>query len=174
MATQRLVLLKIVGESGRVVAERCRAWVARQSAAPDDLDLKNEIGRFAEVLDAQRTELPVVYYSGWLDRWSTGQDFSTPFTERGGVALVSAGRFTDIYATDRPADMLTLPVQGWQFAEQTLLASRLREAATEWDSLVSEGALVLLRQVVGASTGDDEITTAATIVPGWLKTNTPP
>lgn len=168
MAAQRVVLLKVIGESGRLVAERCRAWAARQQTSPDDPELRKKIGRFAEVLDAHRTDLPVVYYSEWLDRWSMGDDFAKPFTARGGVALVPVGRFSDVYITDRPADMLTLPADGWQFDEQALLATRLRELAVEWEQLVEDGVIVLLRQVIGASTDDEEITATMANTPEWL------
>lgn len=174
MATQRVVLLKVIGESEGVVAERCRAWAARQMAAPDDWVLRTEIGRFAEALDAHRTELPVVYYSEWLDRWSMGDDFSKPFTCRGGIVLQANGPFYDVCCTDHPAAMLTLPSDGWQFDEQTWLAGRLREAAAAWEPLVSGGVLVLLRQCLRSSTDDEEITKAAMSVPDWLKTSTPP
>ena len=168
MATQRLVLLKIVGESGRLVAERCRVWATKQRAAPDDPELRKEIGRFAEALDAHRTELPVVYYSEWLDRWSMGDDIGTPFTERGGVVLVANGPFYQVCCTDQPASLLTLPPDGWQFDEQKWLAVRLREAAAAWEPLIAGGTLVLMRQAYGASTGDDEITSAMSVVPAWL------
>jgi hypothetical protein len=174
MATQRLVLLKLVGESGRLVTESCRAWAAKQQAAPDDPDLGKEIGRFAEVLDAHRAELPVVYYSEWLDRWSMGDDIGTPFTERGGIVLKANGPFYQVCCTDQLAALLTLPPDGWQFDEQKWLAVRLREAAAAWEPLIQGGTLLLLRRVVGASTDDDEIRAAAESVPGWLGENIPP
>lgn len=168
MATQRLVLLKLVGESGRLVAERCRAWAAKQQAAPDDPELRKEIGRFAEVLDSHRAELPVVYYSEWLDRWSMGDDIATPFTSRGGIVLHGNGPFYEVCCTDQPASLLTLPPEGWQFDEQKWLAVRLREAAAAWGLLTAGGTLVLLRQINGASTGDEEITSAVPMVPTWV------
>lgn len=174
MATQRVVLLKVVGESGRLIAERCRAWVARQQISPDDPELRTQIGRFAEVLHAHRTELPVVYYSEWLDRWSMGDDFATPFTSRGGVVLTGNGPFYDVCCTDHPAAMLTLPADGWQFDEQTWLSARLREAAAAWGPLVEGGTVVLLRQVIGLSTDDEEITTAMMGIPEWLAENVTP
>lgn len=168
MATQRMVLLKIVGESGRLVAELCRAWAVRQQASPDDPELRKVIGRFAEVLDAHRTELPVVYSSEWLDRWSMGDDIATPFTSRGGVVLQGNGPFYEVCCTDQPTALLTLAPDGWQFDEQNWLAVRLLEAATAWRKLVPGGTLVLLRQIFGPSTGDDEITSAMLAVPAWL------
>lgn len=174
MATQRLILLKIVGESGRVVAERCRVWSVRQHDAPDDPEIQRAVGRFAETLDAHRTELPVVYYSEWLDRWSMFDAFTEPFVCRGGIVLKAGGTFHEICCTDHPAAMLTLPADGWRHDEQTWLAVRVREAVAAWNPLVPGGTLMLLRQVVGPSTLDMEITAALPHVPGWLETSTPP
>jgi hypothetical protein len=168
MATQRLLLVKIVGESGRVVADRCRAWQRHQQDNPDDPELARQVGRFADTLDEHRAELPVVYFVEWLDRWLGGIDYSDRFTTRGGVTPNCAGRFTDVYCIDRPTELLTLPADGWQHDEQAWLASRLREAAAAWGSLVPGGTLVLLRQATDVSTDDEEITAAMSSVPDWL------
>jgi hypothetical protein len=73
-----------------------------------------------------------------------------------------------VYCTDRPAELLTLPADGWQWDEQRWLASRLREAAAAWEKLVGSATFVLLRQATDVSTDDEEITAAMSSVPDWL------
>jgi hypothetical protein len=57
---------------------------------------------------------------------------------------------------------------GSQFPEQQWLASRLREAAEGWVSVAEPLAVVVVREVLGASTTDDEIRAALRGVPNWL------
>ena len=151
------------------MAERCREWERREQVRPDDPELRREVGRFAESLDAHRTELPVVYYTEWLDRWSMFNTFSEPFAARGGSVLRATGRFDLVCCTDRPAEMLTLPAGGWQWDEQAWLAARLREVATAWEGM-GGSSLVLLRAASAPSTEDEEVTAAMAGDPEWLTT----
>jgi hypothetical protein len=52
--------------------------------------------------------------------------------------------------------------------EQQWLASRLREAAEGWVSVAEPLAVVVVREVLGASTTDEEVRAALRGVPNWL------
>jgi hypothetical protein len=57
---------------------------------------------------------------------------------------------------------------GSQFAEERWLASRLREAATGWGEVAQSYLVVVMREVVGASTDEEEVRAALATVPVWL------
>jgi hypothetical protein len=56
---------------------------------------------------------------------------------------------------------------GDQFPERQWLASRLREAAAAWDG-ESGKVVVVVREVLGSSSTDEEVKTALGVVPPWL------
>ena len=161
MASQRITVLKIVGTAGAVLCETVRSL----RAAPESADRTDSLAR---QLLAHRTELPVVSYVEWVDRWLMGDDVPGLFERIGGVVV--AGRAFEIGACDPPELVNGLPTEGWQFDEQTILVRRLREVAAEWRPLARPAVLVVIREVLGASALDEEVRAAAASadVPEWI------
>src|SRR5213080_430481 len=72
MATQRVTLAKIGGAAAETIANQFRLW---QQARRDDefpAEVQIALDEFAEILRAHSAELPVAYFSEWIDMWSMG------------------------------------------------------------------------------------------------------
>jgi hypothetical protein len=57
---------------------------------------------------------------------------------------------------------------GGQLPEQRWLAGRLREAAEGWGTVAERRVVVVVREVLGASTTDEELNASLRGVPDWL------
>jgi len=151
MATQRLTLATLAGESAVAVIALVRSW--RSCPEPGAID------RFCAALRENALSLPIVYFCEWVDRWLMGDLVPGPKAVEGrqsemtcllpDEALEWAGRC------------------GHQFPEQEWLASRFREAAACWGG---DGvrAVVVVREVLGSSTTDEEVEASLGVVPEWL------
>ena len=152
MATQRLTVATLSGQAA--VAAVARFEELRTAPAPAAVD------RLCVSLREHALSPQVIYFAEWVDRWLMGDLIPGP-------GAVEGHRFQATCLS--PAQAV-----GWadrcpnQFAEQGWLASRLREAAVGWGGVAEPYAVVVVRQVVGASVHDDEIQAAASSVPAWL------
>src|SRR5262245_7617583 len=141
MATQRLIVATIAGDSAAAVASRFRSWVAHADTAAVD--------RFCDGLRQHGDSLPVVYFCEWIDRWLMGDLVPGP----GGVV---GQRYQATCLT--PEDAVSWSQRcGQQFQEQKWLAARLREAAAAWGTITERYAVVVVREVIGASSMDEEV-----------------
>ena len=110
MATQRLTMATLAGQSAAVVAARFDQW----RSAPDPA----AVDRLCAAIRKHALSLPVVYFAEWVDRWLMGD--SVP-----GPGAVEGRRFQATCLSPGQA-------AGWagrcggQFAEQGWLAARLR------------------------------------------------
>ena len=101
-----------------------------------------------------------VYFAEWIDRWLTGSTVPGP-------GAVVGHRFEATCATAVEAAKLA-ECCGTQWDEQRWLAARLREAAAAWEPLVGPTVVVVLREVLGGSTMDEEVVASLVGVPAWL------
>jgi hypothetical protein len=107
-----------------------------------------------------------VYYAEWIDRWLMGD--SVP-----GPGWVEGQQFQA--ACLSPAQATAWAAQcGSQFPEQAWLASRLCEAAAGWGNVADRYSVVVIRQVMGASSTDEELRAALTNVPAWVSSRGDP
>src|SRR5262245_22846438 len=132
MATQRIVVATIAGESAGNVEATYREWQER----PD----QSAIDQFCVALREHGMSLPVVYYCEWADHWLMGDMIAEPW--------VTGKRYSFACLTPETA-------QAWsakcvrQYQEQEWLLCRLREAADGWEGLVKQRILVVVREVLG-------------------------
>lgn len=161
MATQRIVVLKVVGAAGAALAGNVRSL----RAVPRSADPVDQLAR--QLVD-HRSDLPVVSYVEWIDRWSMGNDVPRLLERVGGV--VAAGHTFEVGVCDPPDLVSGLPTEGWQFDEQVVFVRRLREIAAEWGQLARPAVLAVVREILGASILDEEVQTAAASsdVPEWI------
>lgn len=151
MATQRLIMATFAGESAAAVATLFQSW----RSAPNPV----AVDRFGASLREHGLSLPIVYFCEWRDGWLMGDLVPGPEEVHG--RKYQAACFS-------PEQALAWAEQcGHQFPEQEWLASRLREAAAVW-SADRPRVIVLVREVVGGSTTDEEITASLAVVPAWL------
>ncbi len=86
-------------------------------------------------------------------------------------AIIHADRF-EVYSYDLPDGGRLgrhLAVAGPQWApESDQFVGRLREAVGAWEGSVDRAVLVVLREVVGGLTLDEEVLASLSVVPDWL------
>jgi hypothetical protein len=154
MATQRLIVAGIAGETASAVEALFRNW--QNTPAPD----RAAVDVFCERLRANGEALPVVSFCEWVDRWLMGNLVPGP-------GAVEGKRFQATCLS--PSQALSWAEQcGNQFPEQEILAARLREPSRLWGALAPRLVIVVAREVLGISTTDHEIRAALQGVPGWL------
>jgi hypothetical protein len=181
LATQRITIAKIGGAAAEVVELRLREWsAARQASDPNECtseqwppDLRRQADSFADQLRAHALVLPVVYFTEWADLWSMGDLYPRWLTPPSGPAplTIHANRF-EIYGYVLPDGgrlryhLLNAGPQQWE--ESDWYASKLSEAVGAWQGLVDRAVLVVMREVFGGLTTDEELVASLDRVPDWL------
>jgi hypothetical protein len=150
---QRLAIATIVGDAADVVTAFFRGW---QTRPPDAATADH----FCEQLRANSASLPIVYYCEWIDRWLMGNLVPGP-----GAVEGKRFQFTCMSAEQAVAWAERC---GNQFLEQEWLARRLREAAEGWGAVAETKAIIVTREMLSASTTDDEVRASLCGVPTWL------
>jgi hypothetical protein len=151
MATQRLTVATLVGESAITAAALFDSW--RSACDPAAVD------RLCATLRDNGTALPVLYFCEWIDRWLMGNFVPGPDPAQGRMYQA---------ACLSPEQALAWAEHcGHQFPEQEWLAARLREAVGCWPN-ISRRAIVVIRQVLDGSTTDAEVEASLSGIPDWL------
>jgi hypothetical protein len=159
MATQRLTLATLAGDAGRAVSALFRAWRST-SAVGVEAAPGLAIDELGERLRSNGAALPVVYFCEWIDRWLMGDQVPGP-------GVIAGRRFQASCMS--PEEAVEWAGRcGGQFPEQLWLAARLREAAEAWRPAVGPSVVVVLREVLGASSTDEEVLASLHGVPLWL------
>jgi hypothetical protein len=154
MATQRLTVATLAGDTASAVLARFEAWRADPDPDPDAVD------HIAAALRDNALSLPVVFFSEWVDRWLMGDRLPGP-------GAVAGRRFEATCFT--PAEAMAWAGRcGRQHPEEAWLAARLREAAAAWELVAGPRVVVVLREAVGGSTTDEEVQESLQGVPAWL------
>jgi hypothetical protein len=157
MASQRVLIATIAGDSAVTVANLFASW--RSEIGGSEIAA---VDRFCEALRSNADALQVVYYCEWIDRWLMGDRIPGPGT-------VEGRRFQATCLT-REETIGWAGHCGTQFEEQIWLATRLREAATARKDLANPAVIVIVREVLGSTTTDEEVLASLGAVPGWLTT----
>ena len=155
MATQRLFIATFAGEAAAVVANLFRAW--RDASAAVDVAA---VDLFCTALRSNSTTLPLVYFCEWVDRWQMGDRVPGPGSVNGRLFQ------TTVFTRDEALEWASRC--GNQFQEEKWLAARLREAAVAWNGLVDRAIVVVVREVLGGVTTDEELQASLDAVPSWL------
>jgi hypothetical protein len=161
MATQRLTVATVGGQGGRIVSTLFSRWQGLLKAPDLAGDVSQAVGRFCELLRANCEILPILYFSQWIDRWLMGDMVPGPQAVRGDRVEVACLSATEAKAWAERC--------GSQFDEHRFLAARLREAADAWQPLAGPLVVVVMREVIGPSALDQEITSSLAKVPNWLE-----
>lgn len=152
MATQRMMVETLAGQAAVAVTKQFETW--RSTPNPEAVD------RLCAAIRDNALSLSVVYFTEWVDRWLMGDQVPGPGAVQGG--RFQATCLSPAQALDYAGQVVN------QHAEQRWLVSRLREAAAGWGGVAEPYAIVIVREVVGPSAGDDEIQAAAQSIPAWL------
>ncbi len=152
MATQRLTVATLAGDAALAANVLFRSWQSRPDPAAVD--------QLCDGLRGDGLSLPVVYFCEWADRWSMGDDAPGPGAAEG--RRYEATCLTPAQTEARAGRCgRQLPEQGW-------LAARLREAAGAWAGICEPRVVLVVREVIGLSATDEEVTDSLRIVPRWL------
>jgi hypothetical protein len=154
MATQRVTIATLIGESTDVANALFNSWRADPAAANVAVD------SFCEQIRLNGHLLPIVYFCEWIDRWLMGDQVPGPDALEG-------RRFQAVCFSPDEA-IAWAEKLGTQFDEQLWFAARLREAADGWGLVVEKRAVVVTREALAASTCDEEVVAASRALPNWL------
>jgi hypothetical protein len=181
MVTQRITIAKVGGKAAEVVMLRLQEWSAsRRTTDPDEWSSEQwrpEVRRladsFADGLRAHALVLPVVHFIEWADLWSMGDLYHRWLTPPDGPrpSIIHADRF-EIYGYALPdggrlGDHLS-SAGPQQWDESDWFVSKLSEAVGAWQHVVDQAALIVLREVVGGLTTDEELAASLDHVPDWI------
>ena len=160
MPTQKLMIAAIAGHAGEAVGELFRGWRAARLGDGWHDNVRQAVDVFCEGLRAHGSELPVVYFSEWVDRWLMGDDVPGPEAVSGCRCEAACTPSADLANWARRL--------GNQHQEHRWLVRRLREATQAWQPLSGATVVVVAREVLGGSATDEEVTASFQVVPAWL------
>lgn len=158
MASQLFTIAVIAGQAAAAVRDRFAHW---DSTASQDSEsgTNPEVDAFCEALQRHRTDLTILYYCQWIDRWLFGADVSKEKWQEG-------KRFSACAL--RPEQAERLAQRPPQDQENAWMATRLKEASEVWKPPAGDTVMVVIRQILGVSADDREIVAACDTVPEWL------
>jgi hypothetical protein len=172
MATQRITIAKLAGRAGESTVERFLYWESRRGPGSTwSAEVGRQIRAFAERLRSYSTEPWMVYFAEWIDRWSMGDLFCSHIATLQGVGpiTVETGRYQlKCFPVSKAVVLSFRSVQQFGNQEAEWFESRLSEALQAWQTVADTAAIVLVREVVGATTTDSEMKAALHTLPDWL------
>lgn len=181
MASQRITVAKVGGVAAQIIVERLREWSsARQISSSDEWSpeqwpqhVRERADDFADQLRAHAFSLPVVHFIEWVDMWSVGDLFARWLTPPDGpIPFVLYANRYQVFAYILPDGgrlAQHLAAAGpQQSAEANWFVSRLREVVEAWQELVAPAVVVVVRNVLGSTVLDEEITASLRRTPEWL------
>jgi hypothetical protein len=147
-----MTVATLAGKAAITVAALFDRW--RLTPDPEAID------HFCMAIRANASAVPVLYFAEWVDRWLMGGTIPGP-------GAIQGKRFQATSLS--PGHALAWAGQcGRQFAEHVWMASRLREAATCWETVAEQREIIVIREVSGASISDDEVRASLCSLPAWL------
>lgn len=186
MATQRMVVAKIGGAAGFAAMQsllhlRSSLESGRGSNHHNGQHLKGlqALKTFVTSLRANSSTPPVVFFAEYVDFWSMGDDIQRCFPRRRSPSTVKAShdefevfgyRLPDGGALQRHVTRLlrARAVNEPAAQERRWLLSIVRHALDSWGALVQDGALVVVRELLGGLLEDSDIEKALEGVPRWI------
>jgi len=158
MATQRLIIAAIAGNSAKLITRQMQQW--RQTLPMTELAA---VDRFCDRLRDHVDSMPIVYYCEWIDRWLMADRVPGPYKVHGQrYQLATYSRAEAHLWADGCND---------ESQEEHWLASRLREAATAWSLMADEVVILVVRDVISRTVTDEYDVLSLGEIPDWLTTN---
>ncbi len=152
MPTQWLTLTSIAGPTGTFVQEHFNNW--------RDTNDQGAIDSFCLLLFEHRKELPIIYWTEWIDRWLMAD--MVPLKE-----WIDGKRF-EVWCVPSKKALKWAKRIPKQFDEQVWLATRLQEASMAWQGLFKSTTVILIRETLGGCSTDEEVVAAAAPVADWV------
>lgn len=175
MASQRIVLSKVAGAAAVHIRSQFQRWQAARLSGCGEAEntpgshefpesVRTGIDQFADALREHAAQPPVVYYSEWADLWSMGDLLPGLYNPE---SVTISG--TRVEACCHEAGWVRTAIARLsQTQEEAWLRARLREALDAWQKLLDDQVLIVIREPLGGSVTDDELTDSLTSLPEWL------
>ena len=163
---QRFLIATIAGKAAETIRFRFERWLG----LPEDSEaLAKELKRFLKDLRANADLPPVLFCCEYVDMWSMGDLFN-----QAGLKSVMASNLQVACHPLPDGGKLIRHVEQWlrggtQFDEQRWFGMVLREATARWQKLWEKAAVVVVRQVIGATVQDEVVKASLMAVPEWLQ-----
>ena len=187
MASQRITIAKIGGDSANAVISRFDAWSKVRTTddptewSPDQWppSLRRQMDSLATALRTNGHKPPVVFFNEHIDLWSMGDLFTRWFPAG------DSDRLVQLHADHHELWCYPLPDAG-RLAENLQRAMRrkrvrernpqedrwftlnLLEAVYAWQPMVDTAAIVVLRSVLGGLVEDSEVKESLACTPNWI------
>lgn len=137
---------------------------------------------YADSLRSNSGLPPVVFFVEYVDMWSMGDVFGRCLPRRRSPNIVNVVqdefevwgyRLPDAGALKRQATRLlsSRSVRETSRQEQRWFLSNIVHALDAWDKITREGALIIIREVLGALVEDSDVQQAINHVPQWIAPN---
>jgi hypothetical protein len=180
MAIQRWTICTIGGAAAEPVLEKFKRWHNRNLVIHESEDMEwdaaslAEMNRFVEMLRAHSAELPVVYFSEHVDMWDVAAS-NLSFLEKTSETWIVRADYAMAccrISTGNSASWIPKRAEGEDSEigqEKTWFFAHLRHAMNAWNSVITEGAVVVIRECIGGpSPADEEVIKACREAPDWL------
>jgi hypothetical protein len=165
MAMQRVIVVKIAGDSAEFVLSRFAQWPSSDPADEEPV-ICPEADDFAENLRVNAHRLPIVFYCEWIDHWSSGD--LVPSLRVKSVKEVVAKRY-EICIHELPVEAGKDKIGESLTQECKWLRARIREASDAWEPICGRSVIVVVREVLGGLVMDEEVEASVNQIPNWLK-----
>jgi hypothetical protein len=192
MATQRITVAKIGGAAGFAVMQslhdlRSSLETGRDSSRHDGQRAggPEALKTFVASLRANSSIPPVIFFAEYVDTWSMGDVFQRCFPRRRSPNIVRISHDELEIMGYRLPDGDALQAQGRRLLrtksvresagqEQRWFLSIVLHALDAWNVVVQDGALVIIREVLGGLLEDADVEQALEHVPQWITENARP
>lgn len=192
MPTQVFTIAKVVGKGGKAIVRSTRGWAALRDSRRDGAEIdistprwpaacRRKIDAFGDLLREHATDLPVAFFAEYVDMDVLG---SIPMLLKDCGLGAVAKDFVDVWADKYMLACYALPDGGRlrravqaargrkrrssSFTQEARwMLDVLQNAVTAWEDMAPEGAIVLLRRVVGPSVLDSEVIASRRALPAW-------
>ena len=182
MSIQRYTICKIGGAAAEPVLEKFKLWHARDQAVQESDSMEWDAAellimkQFVDTLRTHSAELPVIYFSEYIDMWTVGSSLFPLLQNAPEAYLVRADFTMACVRIDPQLDISALipkPViryESNQDQEDMWFLTHLWHSLRAWEKLIPTGAVVVIRESLGGPSPDDpEVLAKCREVPAWLK-----
>src|SRR5262245_5960698 len=140
MATQRVIVAKIVGDAVPILIKRFAAWPARDPRDEDEPVICNEVDDFVAQLRANAHRPPIIYFTERVDPWSIGDLLPGLGNES---ARVVRGKQFEVALHQPPVEVAKRIIGNALTPECKWLRARIREAEDGWVPTAARAVIVV-------------------------------
>jgi hypothetical protein len=167
MATQRITIVKTAGSAATAI-RRLFEFELNVEHETEPSRVLDRVDVFAEQIRTHAHLLPMLYFAEWVDTWSMGDLVPGLRNEQ---APVAEGRRFQLSCHGLPITIKATTIGRSLPDESKWLKWHIREAEKAWSHLTEnlDVVIVVMREVLGGTVSDEEISESLTTTPDWLR-----